>query len=107
MIEGLKKTDEIVIQKVLGRPPREGHICECSGNKITVQFDSASASFMFPDCYFKGFLTSPKYGELIAKAKEIYADLEERNKTIKVWQTAIDSNNLDKMFSLVWEYNGH
>ena len=107
MIEVLKKTDEIVIQKVLGRPPREGHICECSGNKITVQFESASASFMFPDCYFKGFLTSPRYGELIAKAKEIYADLEERNKTIKVWQTAIDSNNLDKMFSLVWEYNGH
>ena len=112
MIEVLKRTDEIVIQKICGRPSREGRICGCSGNKIIVEFESTTASFIFPDCYFpdchfKGFLVSAKYGKLVDKAKEIYADLEERNKTIKVWQTAIDSHNLDKMFSLVREYKRH
>ena len=58
--------------------------------------------------YFKQYPGIEAFiNELVAKAKEVYTDLEDRNKTINIWQTAIDTNNLDKMYSLVWEYQGH
>lgn len=106
MTAALKSTGNIVIHKVLGRSPREGRICEATGDKIIVEFEGATSAFIFPDCFYRGFLSSPKYADLIEKTKQMNAELENQTATIKTWQKAIDDEDIGEMLDLVRKYQG-
>ena len=100
----LKNTEDTLLYKTKVSAPRACRAIAFTDTSVVVQFEHRTATFLFPQSYFEGFLVNSKQEKTVITAKAIHEDVQALNKEIEKLERVLTQHDFAGIHEIVWQY---